>query len=137
MTALLLPNVKKFLTKILSEPKVSKSLYSLVLAHSWFNLYAPELVPMFYYRDKTLVHMFYFLNQLSQSSLTLVIFIAYSYVYLNIHGLIFLMLQYNVLLNKWPLWISHTFTILSHCYESVTHSQYLAIVMNQSHIHNT
>jgi len=34
---------------------------SLVLAHSCFNLYAPELVPIFYYRDKTRVHMFSFL----------------------------------------------------------------------------
>ena len=32
----------------------------LLLAHSWFNSYAPELVPIFYYRDKTLVHVFYF-----------------------------------------------------------------------------
>jgi len=31
------------------------------LAHSWFNSYAPELVPIFIYRDKTRVHMFYFL----------------------------------------------------------------------------
>ena len=80
MTALLLPHVKTFLTKLLSEQKVSKSLYILVLAHSWFNSYAPELVPMFYYRDKTRVQIFYFLNQLSQSSISLVIFIAYSYV---------------------------------------------------------
>ena len=28
----------------------------------WFNSYAPELVPMFHYRDKTRVQMFYFLN---------------------------------------------------------------------------
>ena len=33
------------------------------VAHSWFNSYAPELVPMFYYRDKTQVYMFYFLNE--------------------------------------------------------------------------
>ena len=31
------------------------------VAHSWFNSYAPELVPIFYYRDKTLVHMIHFL----------------------------------------------------------------------------
>ena len=31
-------------------------------AHSWFNSYAPELVPIFHYRDKTRVQMFYFLN---------------------------------------------------------------------------
>ena len=36
---------------------------SLVLAHSRFNLYAPELVPIFYHRDKTRVQKFYFLNQ--------------------------------------------------------------------------
>ena len=35
----------------------------LLLAHSWFNSYALELVPMFHYRDKTRVHIFYFLNQ--------------------------------------------------------------------------
>ena len=34
---------------------------------AWFNSYAPELVPMFYYRDKTRVHMFYFLNNISLS----------------------------------------------------------------------
>ena len=34
----------------------------LVLVHSWFNSYAPELVSILYYRDKTRVHMFYFLN---------------------------------------------------------------------------
>jgi len=34
----------------------------LVLAHSRFNSYAPELVPIFYYCDKTRVQMFYFLN---------------------------------------------------------------------------
>ena len=33
-----------------------------ILAHSWFNLYAPEHVPIFYYLDKTRVQMFYFLN---------------------------------------------------------------------------
>jgi len=32
------------------------------LAHSWTNAYAPELVPMFYYRDKPRVQMFYVLN---------------------------------------------------------------------------
>jgi len=36
---------------------------SLVLAHSWFNTYAPEPVPMVYYRDQTWVKMFYFLNK--------------------------------------------------------------------------
>ena len=35
---------------------------SLVLAHLWFNTYAPELLPIFYYRDKTRVEMFYFLR---------------------------------------------------------------------------
>jgi len=34
---------------------------SLVVAHSWFNSYAPELVPIFYYRNKTRVQMFYVL----------------------------------------------------------------------------
>ena len=33
---------------------------SLVQAHSWFNSYAPEFVPMFYYRNKTRVEKFYF-----------------------------------------------------------------------------
>ena len=37
-----------------------------VLAHSWFNSYAPELVPILYYRDKTRVQMFYFLKKLVQ-----------------------------------------------------------------------
>ena len=37
--------------------------YSFWLAHSWFNSYAPKLVPIFYYRNKTRVHMFYFLNE--------------------------------------------------------------------------
>ena len=32
-------------------------------AYEWFNSYAPELVPMFYYRDKTQVQMFYVLNK--------------------------------------------------------------------------
>jgi len=32
-----------------------------MLAYSWFNSYALELVPIFYYRDKTRVQMFYFL----------------------------------------------------------------------------
>ena len=31
------------------------------LEHPWFNSYAPELAPIFYYRDKTRVQMFYFL----------------------------------------------------------------------------
>ena len=35
---------------------------ALVLAHWCFNSYAPELVPMIYYRDKTRVQMFYFLS---------------------------------------------------------------------------
>ena len=30
---------------------------------SWLNSYAPELVPVFYYRDKTRVQMFYYLNR--------------------------------------------------------------------------
>ena len=30
-------------------------------AHLWFNSYAPELVPMVYYRVKPRVQMFYFL----------------------------------------------------------------------------
>ena len=30
------------------------------IAHSWFNLYVPELVPIIYFGDKTWVHMFYF-----------------------------------------------------------------------------
>ena len=40
-------------------PNTSTNFYS--LAHSCFNSYTPELVPIFYYRDKTWVHMFYFL----------------------------------------------------------------------------
>ena len=35
-------------------------------AHSWFNSYAPELVPMVYYRVNTRVQLFYFLNNLSR-----------------------------------------------------------------------
>ena len=31
----------------------------------WFNSYAPELVPMFHYRDKTRVQMFHFLSKSS------------------------------------------------------------------------
>ena len=42
--------------------RVNKLWVLILLAHSWFNSYAPELVPIFYYRDKTRVHMFYFLN---------------------------------------------------------------------------
>jgi len=34
-------------------------LVRIMLAHSRFNSYAPELVPMFYYRDKTRVQMFF------------------------------------------------------------------------------
>ena len=32
------------------------------LAHSWFNSYVPERVPILYYRNVTRVQMFYFLN---------------------------------------------------------------------------
>jgi len=32
-----------------------------MLAYSWFNSYASELVPIFYYRDKTWIHICYFL----------------------------------------------------------------------------
>ena len=35
------------------------------LAHSSFNSYAPELVPMFYYCVNTQVQMFYFLIRVS------------------------------------------------------------------------
>ena len=34
----------------------------LLLAHWWFNSYAPKLVPIVYYRNKTQVQMFYFLS---------------------------------------------------------------------------
>ena len=33
------------------------------LKEYYITAYAPEFVPIFYYRDKTPVHMFYFLNQ--------------------------------------------------------------------------
>ena len=34
-----------------------------MLAHSWFNSYEPELIAIFYDRDKTRVQMFYFLSE--------------------------------------------------------------------------
>ena len=40
---------------------IDNTTVSVLLAHSWFNSYAPELVPIFYYHDKTQVQMFYFL----------------------------------------------------------------------------
>ena len=39
------------------------------LAHSPFNSYAPELVPMFYYRDKTREQLFYFLIQINYTAI--------------------------------------------------------------------
>ena len=35
----------------------------------WFNSYAPELVPMFHYRDKTRVQMIYFLIRTLESQI--------------------------------------------------------------------
>ena len=37
--------------------------YGYSLAHSWFNSYAPDPVPILYYRDKTRVHVFHFLSK--------------------------------------------------------------------------
>ena len=45
---------------IIVEKKINN--LKLVISHSWFNSYAPELVPIFYYRDKTRVQVFIFLN---------------------------------------------------------------------------
>ena len=45
---------------IIVEKKINN--LKLVIAHSWFNSYAPELVPIFYYRDKTRVLVFIFLT---------------------------------------------------------------------------
>ena len=41
----------------------NKLLVLVLLAHSWFNSYAPELVPILYYCDKTRIQMIYFLNK--------------------------------------------------------------------------
>ena len=45
-------------------------IYTQNLAHSWFNSYTPERVPIFYYRDKTQVQMLYFLTRIHLSIIT-------------------------------------------------------------------
>ena len=50
------------LENLLNENTVRTEGIQITLAHSWFNYYAPELVPMVYYRIKPRVQMFYSLN---------------------------------------------------------------------------
>ena len=46
----------------------------LLLAHWWFNSYAPKLVPIFYYRNKTQVQMFYFLSTIDGPEIPIIWF---------------------------------------------------------------